>query len=384
MNLAEQLKYATERLTAFEIENADLYAKANLLDTLIQRTPAAVAMFDVDMRYLAYSDRWLTDYHLGQQNLLGRSHYEVFPEISERWKAIHQQVLAGNAMSEKEDRFERADGSVDWVSWECVPWHTAGGNIGGIIMFTEVVTEQVQVRETLRKADRAKDQFLMVLSHELKTPLTSILGWAQAALQLPEQCPQALDVIVRNAKEQSRTLEDLLDVSRLVTGRFSLRVERTDLWELAHLTAERDLHSVQSHGLTLHEEPPGEPLPILADVVRLCQAIGNLLTNAIKFTEPGGDIWLRAFRQDQLAILEVQDNGRGINPEELTHLFRPFLQLHREEQKGGIGLGLSLVKGIVELHDGHVQAVSPGLGRGSTFIITLPLMHHPAANQQGC
>jgi len=212
-----------------------------------------------------------------------------------------------------------------------------------------------------------------VLSHELKTPLTSVLGWAQAALSMPEQTPQALGVIVRSAKEQSRILEDLLDVSRLVTGHLPLKRERVDLWRVAHHSIENAMPAVEEHGLTLLEEPPGEPLPICVDPGRLTQAIGNLLSNAIKFSKAGGEIRVRAYRREDMAVLDVQDTGRGIAPDDLSVLFQPFLQLRREEQRGGLGLGLSLVKGIVELHGGSIAVASPGEGLGSTFTISLPL-----------
>ncbi len=213
----------------------------------------------------------------------------------------------------------------------------------------------------------------MVLSHEMKTPLTNVLGWAQAAMSMPDESQQAFEVIIRNAKAQSRILDDLLDVSRLVAGRLTLKREVTDLGVLAHFCSENSLPSAQARGLTLNEEVLATPLPVFADPGRLQQAIGNLIENAINFTEPGGQIWVRAFRRDDTAVLEVQDTGRGLSPDELTMMFRPFLQIRREEQKGGLGLGLSLVKGIVELHHGQVEAASPGKGCGSTFTITLPL-----------
>ncbi len=146
-----------------------------------------------------------------------------------------------------------------------------------------------------------------------------------------------------------------------------------DLWTIAQQSVKSAIPSAHSHTLTLHEEPPTAPLPIFADPGRIKQAIDNLLTNAIKFTDPGGQIWVRAYGQDEAAMLEVQDTGRGITPSALTNLFKPFSQISREEQKGGLGLGLVLVKGIVELHDGQVSATSPGEGRGSCFTIKLPI-----------
>ncbi|HEX2949822.1 MAG TPA: ATP-binding protein [Armatimonadota bacterium] len=225
----------------------------------------------------------------------------------------------------------------------------------------------------LKEADRAKNQFLMVLSHELKTPLTSIIGWAQLGQSMPEQTEEAFTVILRNAYQQRAVLADLLDVSRIITGHFAITPADTELRELAHQVVESLSQDARARQLQLIEEPSPVPLPLRADPSRITQAISNLLDNAIKFTQPGGTIRVRTFPRDHDAVLEVQDTGRGIAPEHLAHLFRPFMQIQRDERIGGLGLGLSLVRGIVEAHGGHIEATSPGLDKGSTFTIVLPL-----------
>ena len=153
----------------------------------VRHVPAAVAMFDREMRYLIYSPRWLTDYKLGDQDLVGRNHYQVFPETPERWKEMHRRCLAGAVEVSDDDSFVRTDGSTDWLRWEVRPWRNARNEIGGIIMFTEVITErkraeeehrrllaQARVAEALQEADRRKDEFLAMLSHELRNPLAPI------------------------------------------------------------------------------------------------------------------------------------------------------------------------------------------------------------------
>ena len=158
------------------------------LRLFVLHSPAAVAMFDRDMKYIICSRRWLTDYKLGYQDVVGRNHYDVFPELPERWKEVHRRCLAGAVETHDDDSFLRADGSTDWLRWEVRPWHDARGVIGGVIMFTEVITErkraeeehrqlvaQKHVAEALQEVDRRKDEFLAMLAHELRNPLAPIV-----------------------------------------------------------------------------------------------------------------------------------------------------------------------------------------------------------------
>ena len=149
-----------KKVSAYKkIENARLKSK-QMLGLFIENTPAAIAMFDSDMRYIAVSRRWLSDYGLGDQDIIGRTHYEVFPEISERWKNIHQRALAGEPQRCEEDPFPRLDGRTDWVRWEILPWCESNEHISGIIMFTEVITERKQMEEALR---RDEEQFRLAI-----------------------------------------------------------------------------------------------------------------------------------------------------------------------------------------------------------------------------
>lgn len=227
----------------------------------------------------------------------------------------------------------------------------------------------------LREADKAKDEFLAILPHELLTPLTSILGWAQMARETGDAATtlKALEVIERNAQRQRHILDDLLDMSRIIHQKFSLVPERTDMWDVTQQCADTVQLTAAHRNVTLVLEPPETPLPIFADANRLTQAICNLLNNALKFTEPGGVVTLVARRTGDMAVLEVRDTGRGIPPEMLGRIFSPFQQVDRHETKGGLGLGLALVKGIIELHGGEVYADSPGEDKGSIFTIALPM-----------
>jgi PAS domain S-box-containing protein len=224
----------------------------------------------------------------------------------------------------------------------------------------------------LKAADRAKDQFLMVLSHEIKTPLTSIIGWAQVAENAPDLVPEALSIILRNAHRQQVLLERLLTLSRILTGKLTIPRTRLDLWTLA-------LRTAAAYGPTLHErrialqfEPPTEALPLEGDANLLGQALSEVLDNAGHFTPEGGTITITARREGGEVVLTVQDTGRGIAPTQLDKLATPFTQVQRKEALGGLGIGLSLVRGVIEAHGGHLAISSPGPDHGALITLRLP------------
>ena len=227
----------------------------------------------------------------------------------------------------------------------------------------------------LKEADSAKDEFLAVLSHELQTPLTNMLGWSAEALEVgsPELMAQAMEVVHRNALRQKRLVEDILDMSRLIHRKIELQPELIDLHAQACQAMENVRHAAAERRLQLACEPFDEPLPIHADPVRLQQCIGNLLHNSLKFTPAGGTITVRCRRDGARASLAIIDTGRGIAPAALPTLFQVFRQVDRNERHGGLGLGLAVTHGIVQLHGGDIRAESAGLDQGSTFTLTLPI-----------
>ncbi len=225
----------------------------------------------------------------------------------------------------------------------------------------------------LKLADRAKDEFLALITHELKSPLAAILSWCQLALEDASVREEALQVIQRSGQTQRHIIDDLLDISKVIYGKLALEFEPVDAWETTLHAVDAMRAHLAERGLTLTVEPPDATLPVLADPVRLEQIINNLLTNAIKFTPAGGQITVSGTRKGRLARLTVSDTGRGIPPEQLPKIFDRFQQLGRERVSGGLGLGLALVKGLTELHGGTVEANSAGLDQGSTFEVKLPL-----------
>jgi signal transduction histidine kinase len=240
--------------------------------------------------------------------------------------------------------------------------------------------EQLRRRaEQLAEADRRKNEFLALLSHELRNPLAPMFN-AVHVLQLPGVGEPALtwarDVIARQVRHLARLIDDLLNVSRITQGKLELRLERVDLVGIAKATIDSIDPLMTQHRHELTVSIPSEPVYLEADPDRLTQILTNLLDNAAKYTKPGGRIWLTVERTNDEVRVRVRDAGVGIHPVMLKRIFDPFVQLGRSQSSDsqwGLGLGLMLVRSLVEMHRGSVEAFSEGLGKGSEFIVRLPL-----------
>jgi PAS domain S-box-containing protein len=246
--------------------------------------------------------------------------------------------------------------------------------------FTAIVrdiTERKRAAEALKEADRRKDEFLAILAHELRNPLAplrSALDLLHSARDDPTVMEQVRSVMERQVSHMGRLIDDLLDISRITSGKLDLRKERVELAVVVPNAVEvaRPLIEAQAHELTV--VLPAEAIHLHADPVRLAQVFSNLLNNAAKYTLKGGHLWLTAEQREGEVVISVRDTGIGIATEQLTHLFKMFSQITPalERSQGGLGIGLALVRGLVELHGGRVEAYSAGLGKGSTLTVRLP------------
>ena len=294
----------------------------------------------------------------------------------------------------------RKDGSEYIVEWRITPMRDDQGRLSKWVAVQRDVTDRVRAqeeREAVFRAEhaarleeerisRSKDEFLATLSHELRTPLNAILGWASllkepATRTNPAEVAQAVEVIERNARAQVQLIEDLLDMSRIISGKVRLEVEAVSLAGILAEAAESVRHAAEAKGIHIVQATDPLAPPIHGDRTRLRQVFWNLLTNAIKFTAKGGRIEIR-HRQphhDGEAEIIVRDNGQGIAAEFLPYMFDRFRQMDSSASRrhGGLGLGLSIVKQIVELHGGTVGAASPGVGEGAAFTVTLPVGEAP-------
>ncbi len=262
---------------------------------------------------------------------------------------------------------------------------TTQDEIGDLVdTFNAMLDEVGRHSSALEEADRRKDEFLAVLSHELRNPLNPILN-AAAVLRIaqanPAQVQWAAEVIERQAKHLARLLDDLMDVARITRNKIELRLQTIDIQTIVEMAAEATRGFFEANRQLLEVRVPAEPIHLLADPARLAQVVGNLLSNAAKYTDPGGKVQLSVARRDGEVVVTVKDNGVGIAPEDLPRLFSMFTQLDGvgRRMKSGLGIGLALVRALVEMHGGRVEARSEGRGHGSEFVVTLPVSEQAGA-----
>ncbi len=354
---------------------------------IITSAPVAIAMLDTQMCYIAHSQKWLVIQGLEGQSIIGRCHYEVFPDLPEQWKAFHQRALRGEVVSASEDVWERADGTKIYLRWAIHPWYTPDGEVGGIAIATDHINELVEAREAALEAARIKSEFLANMSHEIRTPMNGVLGVAGLLLQTP-LTPQQLDytrTIRSSAEHLLNVINDILDFSKLEAGEMQLEQLDFDLDNCLEAVVDVLATQAQEKGLELAILVKSDvPKQLQGDPGRLRQILLNLVSNAIKFTN-AGEVVVKAnlqpsFVQSTNPIqpsnsvkirFEVTDTGIGISPVDQPKLFQSFSQVDASTTReyGGTGLGLVICKQLVELMGGEI-GVESELGQGSTFWFT--------------
>lgn len=245
----------------------------------------------------------------------------------------------------------------------------------------------VALQQEAERANRLKDEFLATLGHELRTPLNAIAGWAELLKNSnddPNAVTEAAGAIARNVRAQAELIEDLLDVSRIISGKVRLELRTLRLDRVVESALETVQPSAQAKRIALELSIERDLPPVRGDAARLQQVVWNLLTNAVKFTPPGGQVRLILKRVEDSALIQIVDTGEGIDPDFLPRLFERFSQADGSPSRrhGGAGLGLSIVRGLVEMHGGQVRAASEGPGQGSTFEVELPLTALPTGQNE--
>jgi PAS domain S-box-containing protein len=249
----------------------------------------------------------------------------------------------------------------------------------GVASRAALAVDNARAYEQIRRANQLKDDFLATLSHELRTPLNAILGYARmlkSGMVPEDRLSRAFDILYRNAASLTQLVEDVLDISRIVSGKIQLKVRRVELPPLVATTIETVQPAAEAKGVDLHTSVDPRAAPVAADPDRLQQVLWNLLSNAVKFTPSGGRVEVTLERQDSHVEIVVADTGIGIAPEFLPHLFERFRQGDSRfaREFGGLGLGLAIARHLVEMHGGTITAASEGPGKGATFRVTLPVM----------
>jgi len=274
-------------------------------------------------------------------------------------------------------RVQGADGSTHWLhDIGCVRHDSAGApsSIAGVVLD---VGDRKRFEREIATAERGREEFLAMLAHELRNPLAPIrnavhiLGQSEAPT---DRRRWARDVIERQVEHLSRLVDELLDVSRLTRGRITLRREKVELLTIIARAIETSRPLVEAHRHELSVSLPQVPVQFECDPTRVVQVLSNLLNNAAKYTEDGGRIWLVAENSEEEIVIRVRDTGVGIPPELLPRVFDLFTQADRslDRSQGGLGIGLTLTRRLVELHGGSISASSPGTGQGSEFVVRLP------------
>jgi PAS domain S-box-containing protein len=317
-----------------------------------------------------------------EEELLTMSIFDIIhPDDREKTAARYERLSSGEPVTLMENRLRTKDNTYKWVAWSYFPVPEDGLAFG----VGRDMTELREIHEVLRQraqeledANRVKDEFLATMSHELRTPLTSILGWSRLlqSNQLGDkEKERAVQVIQRNAEAQSKLIEDLLDVSRIITGKLKIEVQPVSFASITEGVINSLRPAADAKQLELEAAIDPVAGPILGDPARLQQIVMNLLSNAIKFTPNGGRIDVRLERYDSCVRLEVKDTGVGIAPEHLPHIFERFRQVDSSNVRahGGLGLGLAIVDYLVRQQAGKVSAHTEGLGKGATFSVEFPL-----------
>jgi PAS domain S-box-containing protein len=358
---------------------AQLRASREELHRVTDVASVMLAHCDRENRYLFVNRAYAARFGLTPAQVVGRHFADIVGKLAfAAFEQYAERALAGERV---EFELDFPDARIGVRCMHCVYAPDVDAETGHTLGFVAAMTdvsERRTLEQQLREGDRRKDEFLATLAHELRNPLAPIrqaAAIAKASNATEAQISWSHAVIERQVTHMALLLDDLLDISRITRGKLDLRRERIDLHGVVDAAVETARPLIEGRGHTLSVDVSAESVQLNADRVRLAQVLANLLTNAAKYTNRGGHIRLRANVEAGEVVVRVTDNGIGIASEALLHIFEMFSQVNSalERAEGGLGIGLALVKGLVELHGGRVEARSEGLGHGSEFVVHLPL-----------
>jgi PAS domain S-box-containing protein len=384
-------------VTEKKMAREELLMKEQQLSTFIKNCPVAICMLDSEMNYIAASDIWKSFFDLNADEIRGTNHFEIFTQTPEVWKERYQKALQGEVLKMDEESFVLPDGQVEWLEWEIRPWYEVQGQIGGIIIFTAVISEKqafkealIHAKEQAEKASLLKSGFLSVMSHEMRTPLNAVIGFINLLLQSPRPDQvENMNVLRFSAENLLLLINDVLDFSKLDAERVQWSVQPFNLAALVGDIVASLKHEADKKGLELKlVADQAVPEFIVGDSARLGQIILNLANNAVKFTHEGSVSISYVLKENNAGSVvigfEVRDNGIGIPLEQQENIFDMFSQADSDTTRkyGGTGLGLTISKRLLELMGSEIHLTSmPEKGSAFSFDITFCNTEQPQATE---
>ena len=357
------------------------------LHTLAENSPDILSRFDRNFRHVFVNQAATRNTGLTREALIGRTSRELGmpPELCDVFERTLTRVFETGEPQTVEFSYPASTGARHYAS-SVVPEFGADGAVESVLSVSRDVTERKNAEDALRTADRRKDEFLAMLAHELRNPLAPIRSASELLTRVAQADPKTqaiIGIVKRQVAHLTRLVDDLLDVSRITQGRIELQRAPVELLGVISQALESVDPLVREKGHQIERAIGEESLYVNGDGARLVQCLVNLLTNAAKYTDPGGKIRVAMQRRDARVVITISDTGMGITRELLPQIFELFVQGERslDRAQGGLGIGLSVVKRLVEMHGGAVSAQSAGIGRGSTFEMCLPLIPAPREAQ---
>ena len=374
-------------LRARQAEDAMRRSEAKF-KAIFEQALSGISLLSEQMIYLEVNPAMCRILGRPREEIVGKHLSAFTPDAREEEVTHAAQALASTGSWRSTFPLIRADGSRVELDWSISIHSVPGVRLAIVTDVTERKQNEAEREELLHRervaraeaerANRLKDDFLATLSHELRTPLNAIVGWSQLLKQTASTDPEmvdGIDAIERNARVQAQLIEDLLDVSRITSGKLQLKLESIDPAVTIEAALEGCMAAAQAKNIEVVRELDAATGPILCDAARLQQVVWNLVNNAVKFTPRGGQVRVGLRRSESSVQISVSDNGQGIRLDFLPHLFERFRQEDASTTRGhgGLGLGLAIVKHLVEMHGGSVTAESEGEGKGATFHVRLPV-----------
>ena len=365
--------------------NSSFIPADRLYEAIVDSSDDAIVSKNLDGIIMSWNKGAKRIFGYEADEIIGQSIVKLLPaDRKDEETQILARLRSGELIDHFETKRQRKDGVLIDVSLTISPIRDLSGSIVGASKIARDITvlkaaqrKLAETNEALVRADRIKAEFLATLSHELRTPLNAILGWVQILKEgaSSEELEQSIPIIERNVRTQSQLIEDLLDMSRIETGKMSIDIQRVDLPAVIDAGIDTVRSAAEAKKIRITKAYSSLSGIVMGDKERLQQIVWNLLANAIKFTPKNGSIHVVVKRVNSHVEICVTDTGDGIAPEFLGQVFDRFRQVDATttRQYGGIGLGLSIVKHLTELHGGSVRVESEGLGHGATFTISLPL-----------